>query len=168
MTGPTPFDSWMEGMTAEFFHKLGSVTQTAAGNKFVCRVGLEDIYYIEYGDHQSLLQALTDSPHAGLSALLCVSVKGLTYLILNDRSTIPSRSGFQQVSSPYDWNDEFNKRQESRTKPGIQSASGQNNEAEADTKDFASTANRTSQSAGGGEDKGVGNDGGLREGGQAP
>ena len=114
-----------------------------------------------------LMRTQTDSPHAGLSALLCVSIKGLIYLILNDRSTVPSRSSFQQVSSPYDWNDEFNKRQESKTKPGIQSASDQNNEAEADTKDFAGTANQTSQSTGGGEDKGVGNDGGLREGGQA-
>ena len=120
------------------------------------------------GNAIRLMRTQTDSPHAGLSALLCVSVKGLTYWILNDLSTVPSRSGFIQVSSPYDWNDAFNKRQESRSKPGIQSASGQNNEAEADIKDSEGTTNRTSESAGGGEDKGVGNDGGLREGGQAP
>ena len=41
-----------------------------ADSRFVCRVELEDVYYIEYGDHQSLLQALVshlshqgDSPH---------------------------------------------------------------------------------------------------------
>ena len=60
-----------------------------------------------------LMRSQTGSPDAELSALLCVSIKGLTYLILNDRGTVPSRNGFQQVSSPYDWNDEFNKKQES-------------------------------------------------------
>ena len=95
----------------------------------------------------------TDSPHAGLSALLCVSIKGLTYLILNDRGTVPSRNGFQQVSSPYDWNHEFNKKQESRNNEGMQSASGETSEAEAkvevgaDGKDLGSTAERASQSA---------------------
>ena len=110
-----------------------------------------------------LMRTQADSPHSGLSALLCVSVKGFTYSILNDRSTVPPKSDFQQVSSPYDWYDEFNKRQGNGTKPGIQSASGQNNEAEADTKGFAGTANRTSQSASGWEDKGVGSDEELRE-----
>ena len=104
-----------------------------------------------------LMRTQSDSPDAGLSALLCVSIEGLTYLILNDRDTVPSRNGVQQVSIPYDWNEEFNKKQESRINQGMESASGESNEAEADTKDFGSTANQASQSAGGGEDKGVGN-----------
>ena len=105
-----------------------------------------------------LILTQTDSPDAGLSALLCVSIKGLTYLILNDRRTVPSRSGFQQVSSRFDWNDEFNKKQESRINQGMQCASGKSNEAEADAKDFRSMANQASQSADGGVDKGAGND----------
>ena len=70
MAAPFPFDSWMERTTAEFFHKLAGIKQTVADSRFVCRVGLEDVYYIEYGDHQRLLQALVshlshqgDSPH---------------------------------------------------------------------------------------------------------
>ena len=58
MAGKTPFDSWMERATAEFFEKLSNSKQPAAGSRFVCRVGLEDVFFIEYGDHQSLLQAL--------------------------------------------------------------------------------------------------------------
>ena len=66
MAGPAPFDSWMERTTAEFFDKLASTKQTVGDSRFVCRVGLEDVYYIEYGDHQSLLQALVSSPsHQG-------------------------------------------------------------------------------------------------------
>lgn len=105
-----------------------------------------------------LIRTQTDIPDATLSALLCVSIKGLTYLILNDQGTVPSENGFQQVSSPYDWNHEFNKNQESGINQGMQSASGRSNEAEADAKDFGTMANQASQSAGGGKDKGSGND----------
>ena len=117
-----------------------------------------------------LMRTQTDSPHAGLSALLCVSIKGLTYLILNDRGTVPSRNGFQQVSSPFDWNHEFNKKQESRTIQGVQSASAESSKAKAEVdveaagKGLGSTAEQASQFAGGGDDKGVGNDGEFREG----
>ena len=62
MASPTPFDSWMERTTAGFFDHLAGTKQTVADSRFVCRVGLEDLYYIEYGDHQSLLQALVSSP----------------------------------------------------------------------------------------------------------
>ena len=66
MAGPTPFDSWMERATAEFFDKLASIKQTVADDRFVCRLGLEDVYFVEYGDHQSLLQALvSNSSHQG-------------------------------------------------------------------------------------------------------
>ena len=67
MANPTPFDTWMEGTTADFFNKLASTKQTVADSRFVCRVGPEDVNYIEYGDHQSLLQALVSSlPHQGI------------------------------------------------------------------------------------------------------
>ena len=66
MASPTPFDSWMERTTTGFFDQLASTKQTVADSRFVCRVGLEDVYYIEYGDHQSLLQALVSCPsHRG-------------------------------------------------------------------------------------------------------
>ncbi len=105
-----------------------------------------------------LMLTQTADPDAGLSALLCVSIKGLTYSILNDQVTLPSSNGFQEVSTPYEWNHEFNKKQESRIKQGMQSASGESNKAAADAKDFGNTANQASQSAGGEEDKAVGND----------
>lgn len=53
MASPAPFDSWMERTTAEFFNKLADTKQTVANNRFVCRVRLEDVYFVEYGDHQS-------------------------------------------------------------------------------------------------------------------
>ena len=56
------FESWMEGATAEFFDKLASIKQPVAGNRFICRVGLKDVFFIEYGDHESLLQALVSTP----------------------------------------------------------------------------------------------------------
>ena len=61
MAGPNEFESWMERATAEFFDKLASIQQPVAGNRFICRVGPEDVYFIEYGDQQSLLQALVSN-----------------------------------------------------------------------------------------------------------
>ena len=107
-----------------------------------------------------LILTQTVDPDAGLSALLCVSIKGLTYSISNDHGTLPFRNGFKQVFTPYDWKHEFNEKQENGINQGIQSASGESSEAEteAGAKDFASTADQASQNAGGGEDKGVEND----------
>lgn len=56
------FESWMERATAEFFDKLASIKQPVAGNRFICRVGPKDVFFIEYGDHKSLLQALVSTP----------------------------------------------------------------------------------------------------------
>ena len=55
------FESWMEHATAEFFDKLASFKQPVAGNRFLCRVGPKDVFFIEYGDPKSLLQALVST-----------------------------------------------------------------------------------------------------------
>ena len=56
------FESWMERATAEFFDKLASIKQPVTGNRFICRVDPKDVFFIEYGDHKSLLQALVSTP----------------------------------------------------------------------------------------------------------
>ncbi len=61
MAVPNSFESWMERASAEFFDKLASIKQPVTGNRFICRVGLEDVFFIEYGDHQGLLQALVSN-----------------------------------------------------------------------------------------------------------
>ena len=56
------FESWMEGATAEFFAKLASIRQLVPGKRFICHVGPEDVFFIKYGDPESLLQALVSTP----------------------------------------------------------------------------------------------------------
>ena len=56
------FESWMEQATAEFFDKLASIKQPVPGKRFICHVGPEDVFFIEYGDPKSLLQALVSAP----------------------------------------------------------------------------------------------------------
>ena len=52
----------MERATAEFFDKLASTKQASVGgNRFICRVGPKDVFFIEYGDYESLLQALVST-----------------------------------------------------------------------------------------------------------
>ena len=82
--------------------------------------------------------AQTTGLDAGILPLLCVCVAGLTYSIVINQVTLPSRGGFQQVSCPHDWNYEFNKKQQSKIKEGTQSVSGDSKSTAEDGKDLGS------------------------------